>query len=121
MGYTPDLGKGTALLGNTHSAYNQIWNLPTDPQKITGEEWIELFAEEMHAKNQYQLLPKWGIRTLGIFMPILKELGEMCYQYDRDYYFDSTKFNRHFNFTPTTNREAVKQTIAAIVMKQANP
>ncbi len=117
MGYTPDLGKGTALLGNTPAAYNQIWNLPTDPQKITGEEWIQLFAEEMHAKNQYQVLPKWGIQTLGLFIPILKELSEMCYQYDRDYYFDSTKFNRHFSYVPTINREAVKQTLAAVEMK----
>lgn len=100
MGYTPDLGKGTALLGNTPAAYNQIWNLPTDP-----------------AKNQYQVLSKWGIQTLGLFIPILKELSEMCYQYDRDYYFDSTKFNRHFNYVPAINREAVKQTLAAVEIK----
>ncbi len=120
MGYTPDLGKGTALLGNMPSAYNQIWNLPTDTQKITGEEWIQLFAEEMHAKHQYQVLPQWGIQTLGMFIPILRELSEMCYQYDRDYYFDSSKFNRYFNYTPTSNQEAVKQTITALQMKHIN-
>jgi nucleoside-diphosphate-sugar epimerase len=27
-GYTPDLAKGTAILGNTPDAYGQIWNLP---------------------------------------------------------------------------------------------
>jgi len=27
--YTPDAGKGTAILGNTESAYDQIWHLPT--------------------------------------------------------------------------------------------
>jgi len=96
-GYASDLAKGTAILGNTDNAYNQIWDLPTDPEKITGEQWINLFAEEMHASNKYQVLPSWGIK--------------MLYQYDRDYYFDSSKFNKTFNYTPTTNKEAVKKTI----------
>ena len=112
--YTPDLGKGTAMLGNSKDAFNQIWNLPTDPQKITGEEWINLFAKEMQTSNKYQVLPGWGIKALGLFVPILKEMYEMRYQYDRDYYFDSSKFNKHFNYTPTSNAEAVKQTVAEL-------
>ncbi len=112
--YTPDLGKGTAILGNSKEAFNQIWNLPTDPQKITGEEWINLFATEMKTSNKSQVLPGWGIKALGLFVPILNEMYEMRYQYDRDYYFDSSKFNKHFNFTPTTNADAVKQTLAEL-------
>lgn len=114
IGYTPDLGKGTAILGNSKDAYNQIWNLPTDPQKITGEDWINLFAKEMQTSNQYQVLPGWGMKALGLFVPILKEMYEMRYQYDRDYYFDSSKFNNHFNYTPTKNAEAVKKTVAEL-------
>jgi nucleoside-diphosphate-sugar epimerase len=112
--YAPDLGKGTAMLGNSPEAYNQIWNLPTDQQKTTGEEWINLFAKEMQTSNKYQVLPGWGIKALGLFVPVLKEMYEMRYQYDRDYFFDSAKFNKHFNFIPTKNEEAVKQTVAEL-------
>lgn len=111
MGYTPDLAKGTAMLGNAADAYNQIWNLPTDAEKITGEGWIHLFAKEMNTSNAYQVLPNWLIKVLGLFIPIMKELPEMNYQYDRDYFFDSSKFNQRFNYTPTPNAVAVKQTI----------
>ena len=114
MGYTPDLAKGTAMLGNTNSAYNQIWNLPTDPTAPTGKEWAQLFADEMGVKNTMQVLPGWGIRLLGLFIPILGEFYEMRYQYDRPYFFDSSKFNSAFNFTPTSNEEAVKATIQAL-------
>ncbi len=110
-GYAPDLAKGTAILGNTEAAYNQIWNLPTDPERITGEQWIDLFAKEMNAPNDYQVLSAWGMRLLGLFIPILREMYEMRYQYDRDYYFDSSKFNQAFNYTPTRNGEAVRQTV----------
>ncbi len=114
MGYVPDLAKGTALLGNTPEAFNQIWNLPTDTQKITGEEWINLFANTIGVKNNYTVLPSWLVKTLGLFIPIMKEIADMNYQYDRDYYFDSTKFNDYFNFTPTSNAIAVKQAIKQI-------
>ncbi len=111
MSYTPDLAKGTAILGNTQDAYNQIWNLPTDSEKITGEGWINLFATEMNTGNKYKVLPNWLLNVLGLFIPFMKELPEMNYQYDRDYFFDSTKFNKRFNYTPTKNAIAVKQTI----------
>lgn len=119
MGYVPDLAKGTALLGNTSEAYNQIWNLPTDPQKITGEEWINLFATAMNAKNSYSVLPNWFIRTIGVFVPVMKELAEMNYQFDRDYYFDSRKFIDFFNYTPTPHAVAVKQAIEQLKLATA--
>jgi len=115
--YTPDLAKGTAMLGNSKDAYNQIWNLPTDNKKLTGEQWIELFAKEMGKPNKYQVLPSWEVKALGLFVPVLREMVEMLYQYDRDYYFDSSKFNRQFGFTPTMNEIAVRQTVRELAGK----
>jgi nucleoside-diphosphate-sugar epimerase len=117
MGYTPDLATGTAMLGNTADAYNQIWNLPADSERITGEGWVDLFAKEMNTSNKYQVLPSWFMKILGLFIPIMKELPEMNYQFDRDYYFDSSKFNKRFNYTPTKNAIAVKQTIERLRQK----
>ncbi|MFZ4401127.1 MAG: NAD-dependent epimerase/dehydratase family protein [Bacteroidales bacterium] len=111
MGYTPDLAKGTAILGNSSESYNQIWNLPVDMNALTGREWVKLFAEEMNTKDDVKVLPVWLIKLLGIFVPILKEMPEMMYQFDRPYYFDSSKFNQKFNFTSKDNKTAVKQTI----------
>ncbi|MFN8133729.1 MAG: NAD-dependent epimerase/dehydratase family protein [Bacteroidales bacterium] len=38
--YTPDAGKATALLGNTLSAFNQTWHLPTDANALTGSKLL---------------------------------------------------------------------------------
>jgi len=35
------------------------------------------------------------------------------YQNDRDYFFDSSKFNNRFSFTPTSYAQGVKKTVAA--------
>ena len=37
----------------------------------------------------------------------------MMYQNDRDYFFDSSKFNNRFSFTPMGYAQGVKQTVAA--------
>ncbi len=111
MGYAPELAKGTAMLGNTLDAYNQIWNLPVDPQKITGEGWIQLFADAMQASPQYRVLPNWLIKALGLFIPVMREIPEMNYQFTGDYFFDSSKFCKHFGYTPMQNKDAVTRTI----------
>lgn len=107
--FVSDAAKGTAILGNTPDAFNQVWHLPTDATKLTGRQWIELLAAEMNAKPRYSILSKTMLGLLGVFMPVLKEIKEMVYQYDRDYFFDSSKFNQRFLYTPVTPAEAVKQ------------
>lgn len=109
--YTPDAAKATALLGNTVDAYNQVWHLPTDKKALTGNETIALFTQEMNVENKVSILPMWLLKILGLFIPIMKEMSEMMYQYDRDYFFDSSKFDRRFNFKTTTYQEGVKLTI----------
>lgn len=117
-GYTPELAKGTAMLGNTPTAFNQVWNLPVDPSPITGRQWAELFAEVMNVNpRKIQVLPGWGIKLLGMFIPVLGEMYEMRYQYDREYFFDSSKFNRNFQYAPITHRDAVAETIKQVEKK----
>ena len=117
--YTPDAGKATALLGNTPDAYNQIWNLPTDRKSLTGEQWIDLFSKEMGVKNNYQLISAWFVRILGIFIPFMKEVFEMRYQFDRDYFFDSIKFEKYFKYQPTKYEAGVKELVQQLYTKKS--
>lgn len=110
--YLPDLGKGTALLGTTPDAFQQIWNLPTDKSRITGADWIKLFAHRMHQQQDYSILPGAMIRLIGLFVPVMHEMSEMLYQYSNNYFFDSSKFNQRFNYTPSTPTEIVDALLA---------
>jgi len=109
--YTPDAAKATAMLGNTEDAFNTVWHLPTDKNTLTGREFITLFAHEMNVANKVFVMPAWLIRVVGTFIPIMKEMPEMMYQYDRDYFFDSSKFEKKFNFKTTSYQEGVKLTV----------
>lgn len=109
--YTPDAGLATAILGNTPDAFNQIWNLPTDRNTLTGEEWISLFASEMGKENRCQLMPAWMVGAASLVVPLFAELYEMRYQFDRDFFFDSSKFEKRFDYSPTTYQQGVKTVV----------
>lgn len=114
--YTPDAGETTALLGNTPEAYDQVWHLPTCSDKITGRDWVELFADHLEVAPKYRVAGKWMIKIMGVFVPVMKEMVEMMYQYDRDYYFNSSKFESFFDFNTTSYEEGV----ATIVTRDRN-
>lgn len=94
--FTADAGKATALLGNTPTAYNQVWHLPTDPQAMTGKEFVQLAAKAMGVPAKHTVLKKWMLRLLGLFVPAIRESMEMLYQFDSEYLFDSSKFAAAF-------------------------
>lgn len=110
--YTPDAGKATALLGNTPDAYGEVWHLPTADSPPTGKEWVEKIAKAMNKKPGLMAAPKWLIQIMGLFNPIMREMPEMMYQNDRDYIFNSSKFEKRFGMKPTTYDEGIKIIVA---------
>lgn len=109
--YTPDAAKATALLGNSEDTWNQVWHLPTDKNTLTGKEWAELFAKRMNGKPGVSVLPMWMLKMLGLFIPFMREMPEMMYQYSQVYFFDSSKFEKRFPFKITSYEEGVKEIV----------
>lgn len=109
--YTPDAGKATALLGNNPEAYRQVWHLPTASNPPTGEQWIQLIADELGVEPNYRTAPKFLVRIMGWFNALMSEMVEMMYQYNQDYVFDSSKFESEFEMYPTPYEEGIKEII----------
>lgn len=99
--FTPDAARATATLGNADEAYGEVWHLPTAPAPPTGRQWVEAIAAVLGAEPKLQVANRTLMNLAGLFVPIMRELREMAYQYDRDYVFLSNKFNRRFDFEPT--------------------
>lgn len=109
--FTPDAGKATALLGNTDDAYGEIWHLPTAGNPYTMKQLVEMVAGHFQVRPRYQAANKFMVRVIGLFVPIMREMTEMMYQYDRDYIFRSDKFEKRFDFKPTPYQEGIRQII----------
>jgi len=47
----------------------------------------------------------------GLFDKTIFESLEMLYQSENNYQFDSSKFNKYFNFKPTSYEVGIRETI----------
>ncbi len=112
--YTPDAAKATAILGNTADAWNQEWHVPTTKEKLTNRQWIEMIAKELNTTAAIQVVPKFMIQALGLFIPMMREFPEMLYQYEQDYVFDSSKFEKRFGVTATAAEEGVRELVRGL-------
>ena len=109
--YTPDAAKATAILGNTDSAYNQSWHLPTSSQRWTGREFVAKAGSIKGVKPSFSLLSPFLLNLAGLFNRTIRELVEMQYQNNQDYFFDSQKFCKQFGFTPTNYEDGMSEVL----------
>jgi nucleoside-diphosphate-sugar epimerase len=108
--YTPDAAMGMYILATHEESFGQVWHLPASRPDLTGREFITLAAKFMHGKNKVQIIPKWLLKALGWFSPLMRESYEMLYQYEYPLQFDSSKFESAFHFKPTTYEDGIKAT-----------
>jgi nucleoside-diphosphate-sugar epimerase len=103
-----DAAKAIAILGNTNSAYNQVWHLPTD-KAYTANELVQKISVIMDKPAQLQVASRKSLSILKWFIPAVKESMELLYQFDNDYIFNSSKFQNAFNITPTPVHKGLEE------------
>lgn len=109
--YTLDCAKAINLLWKKEECYQQVWHLPTFSPAITGISFIQLIAKELEVKSSHMVLKKWMLSMAGLFDKTIYESLEMLYQSENDYQFDSTKFNKYFNYMPVSYETGIRETI----------
>ena len=109
--YTPDAGRSAALLGNTPSAYGQVWHALTSKEAMSGEAFVRMACELSAKPFKVQVAPRWMLGLMGLFVPVLRENMEMMYQFEHDYRFDSSKLEKLFNVQATDYRKGIQATL----------
>lgn len=108
--YVPDAAQALYMLANREDSFGQTWHMPTANNPLTGEAFIKEAAREMNTKESYFVISKGMMRIAGLFDRQIKELVEMAYQNEFPYLFDSSKFNKAFNFQPLSYQQGIKET-----------
>lgn len=106
--YTPDASRAMALLGNTPDAYGQTWHLPSDDQRLTYRQFIELAADIFKVDPDYTVIKNWQLKLGGLFNKTIRDAAELLPRYKVDNIFVSNKFKQRFpDFKVTTFREGL--------------
>jgi len=100
--YVPDIARGVvSLLDAPDGDFGQAWHIPSAPMR-TAREILAMGAKATGQKLAITAIPMWLLPVMGLFMPLLKEMVEMRFQWERPYEVDASKFSRRFwsDFTP---------------------
>ena len=99
--YTLDVAAGLAELGAAADAdTGRWWMLPAAPA-VSTQAMLDLIGERLGRKLRVQAIPTLAIRGLSLFVPILRELGEMGYQWSEPFVTDDRAFRTRFGTSPT--------------------
>ncbi len=109
--FTLDMAQGLYMLAHDENTLNQTWHMPTASPALSGEAMIAMAAELMGGNAKYMNLSKWMVKSFGWFNKVVGESVEMLYQYEHPYHFSSEKFEKHFNFKPTSYHDGLKASI----------
>lgn len=94
--YVPDIARGViALLDAPDADFGQAWHIPSAPMR-TPREILALATGTRNQKLRITTVPMFLFPLLGLFMPFMKEMSEMRFQWDRPYDVDASKFAERF-------------------------
>lgn len=111
--FTPDAGQAVAELARSAEAYGQTWHLPTTKEPLTGADFVRLACDLAGRPDKLQVAPRWMLKLMGLFVPVLRENEEMMYQFEYDYRFDSSKIEAALGLQPTPYRQGISRSLGA--------
>jgi nucleoside-diphosphate-sugar epimerase len=111
LNYLEDMARALVTLGERDEADGEVWHLPA-AEPLTGRQFLELLFEASRKLPKIGVASRPMIRIVGLFNPLVRELNETLYQFERPFISDASKFEGAFGpFEPTPHPEAVRRTV----------
>jgi len=111
LNYLEDMARALVTLGERDEADGQVWHLPAG-EPLTGRQFLELVFAEAGHPPKIAVASRPMVSLLGLFNPVVRELNETMYQFERPFVSDATKFQTTFGaFEPTPHPDAVRRTV----------
>ncbi len=108
--YMPDIGKALAILGTHDEALGQIWHIPA-AETLTTRRFIDLIGEEVGKTAKVSAAPKLILKAMALFIPIMREVEEMAYEFEEPFIVDHSKFVAAFGNHATPLKEVIRETV----------
>ena len=109
--FTEDFAKTLVILGEHDEALGQAWHAPNAPT-VTSREYLSLIFKAVSKPIKLNAANKMMLRALGLFVPNVREVVEMYYEFAKPFVVDHSKFVKAFGNHATSLEEAVARTVA---------
>lgn len=108
--FIEDFGKALVILGDRDEALGQVWHVP-NAETVTTRTLVTMIFEEARQKPNVTAMSPTMMRMVGFFMPPVREMKEMMYEFQKPLIVDSSKFTHAFGNHATPLREAIRKTV----------
>lgn len=108
--FCDDFARALVNLGAHDEALGQAWHVPS-AETLTTREFIALIFEELGQPLKLQVAPPWLVTLIGLFNPVVREVGEISYQTEHPFVVNYSKYERAFGADVTPHREAIRRTL----------
>jgi nucleoside-diphosphate-sugar epimerase len=121
--YTGDMARTMVALAHDERAHGKAWHAPTLPA-ISIRELADRYTDMTgQPRVKIRQLPRFVMRTAGLFNPMARELAEMDYQFYAPFNLDSRLTEETFGLKPTALEVPLRETVAdveAILARRMN-
>lgn len=107
-----DVARLVVTVADDQRAWGRAWHVPSAPPRTQREALADL-AAQAGVRSRVGTMPRAALRLAGLASPLVRELDEMLYQFERPFVLDSTDAQRAFGLDPTPWEAQVKAQVAA--------
>ena len=108
-----DIATTLAVLGRDERAWGSPWLVPSNPPRSVREVLRALGERAGTGEPRLRRMPRWTLSTLGLVVPILREVTGVLYQFERPFEIDATETTATFGIEPTDSDALLDDTAAA--------
>ncbi|AZM62218.1 MULTISPECIES: NAD-dependent epimerase/dehydratase family protein [unclassified Streptomyces] len=109
--FVPDVARALVEVAGEERAWGRAWHVPTEPALSVREMVDRLAAQADVGPVAVRRVPPAALGVASLFSPLIRELREIRYQFDRPFVVDSSAFEAEFSVRATPVDAQVKTVV----------
>ncbi len=107
-----DVAATLAALGQDERAWGSAWIVPSNPAQSTRQVLRRLNELSGLGEPRLRRVPRWTLRAGGLFVPLLREVTGILYQFDAPFVAGGAETTESLGITPTPWARILEDTAA---------
>lgn len=108
--YIGDFGAALVTLAEHDESLGQVWHVPNAPTHST-QEFLDMVEQAVGQPVKVRTAGRGMLTMLGLFVPEVREMKELYYEFGEPHVVDDSKFRHAFGGVPTPLEQGIAATV----------
>ncbi len=110
--FVDDVARLLVTVATDERAWGRAWHVPSEPPRTQRQVIADLCRVAGVPQVRVDVLHRPLLRAIGLVSPVIREVGEVLYQFERPFVLDSTAAQHTFALAPTPWEDALAAVVA---------